>query len=129
MAGYAAKGFSAVKMRVVGHDGFSFENAVRRIRAARRGIGQDVELFIDAHGALDVSTAIRVAKLVLLQIPLESPGPTERLRGPRSRSNDARLPPFKAVRPTCPLLSEHDACQARFTERCVEFFGISALTA
>lgn len=64
MAGYAAKGFTAVKMRVVGHDGFSFEKAVRRIAAARRGIGPDVELFIDAHGALDVSTSIRLAKLV-----------------------------------------------------------------
>ena len=36
MAGYAAKGFTAVKMRVVGHDGFSYANAVRRIAAARR---------------------------------------------------------------------------------------------
>ncbi len=62
MAGYAAKGFSAVKMRVVGHDGFSIENTVRRVKAARRGIGPDVELMIDAHGSLDVSTSIRLAK-------------------------------------------------------------------
>ena len=62
MAGYASKGFSAVKMRVVGRDGFSVENTVRRVRAARRGIGPDVELMIDAHGSLDVSTAIRLAK-------------------------------------------------------------------
>ena len=61
MGGYAAKGFSAVKMRVVGRDGFSVENTVRRVRAARRGIGDDVELMIDAHGSLDVSTAIRLA--------------------------------------------------------------------
>ena len=33
MGGYAAKGFSAVKMRVVGRDGFSVENTVRRVRA------------------------------------------------------------------------------------------------
>lgn len=62
MGGYAAKGFSAVKMRVVGRDGFSIENTVRRVKAARRGIGSKVELMIDAHGSLDVSTAIRLAK-------------------------------------------------------------------
>ena len=62
MGGYAAKGFSAVKMRVVGRDGFSAENTIRRVSAARRGIGDDVELMIDAHGSLDVSTAIRLAR-------------------------------------------------------------------
>jgi L-alanine-DL-glutamate epimerase-like enolase superfamily enzyme len=55
MAGYAARWFSAVKMRVVGRDGFSFENALRRVAAARRGIGPRVELMVDAHGSLDVS--------------------------------------------------------------------------
>lgn len=64
LGGYAAKGFSAVKMRVVGRDGFSVANTVRRVRAARRGIGPDVELMIDAHGCLDVSTAIEVARQV-----------------------------------------------------------------
>ena len=62
MAGYAAKGFTAVKMRFVGRDGFSIENTVRRVAAARRGIGKDVELMVDAHGSLDVSTAIRLAR-------------------------------------------------------------------
>ena len=62
MGGYAAKGFSAVKMRVVGRDGFSIENAIRRVKAARRGIGPHVELMLDAHGSLDVSTAIRLAR-------------------------------------------------------------------
>jgi L-alanine-DL-glutamate epimerase-like enolase superfamily enzyme len=62
LGGYAAKGFSAVKMRVVGRDGFSIKNCVRRVRAARRGIGPDVELMIDAHGSLEVAVAIRLAK-------------------------------------------------------------------
>ena len=62
MAGYAAKGFTAVKMRVVGRDGFSVPNTIRRVSAARRGIGPDVELMVDAHGSLDVSTAIRLAR-------------------------------------------------------------------
>ncbi|MEM7250985.1 MAG: mandelate racemase/muconate lactonizing enzyme family protein [Pseudomonadota bacterium] len=64
LGGYAAKGFTAVKMRVVGRDGFSVENTVRRVKAARRGIGDDVELMIDAHGCLDVSSAITVARAV-----------------------------------------------------------------
>ena len=62
MTGYAAKGFTAVKMRVVGRDGFSVPNTIRRVSAARRGIGPDVELMVDAHGSLDVSTAIRLAR-------------------------------------------------------------------
>ena len=62
MAGYVAKGFGAVKMRAVGRDGFSIPNAVRRVKAARRGIGPDVELMLDAHGSLDISTAIRLAR-------------------------------------------------------------------
>jgi L-alanine-DL-glutamate epimerase-like enolase superfamily enzyme len=62
MAGYAAKGFGAVKMRVVGRDGFSIENTLRRVAAARRGIGPNVELMVDAHGCMDVSTARRLAR-------------------------------------------------------------------
>jgi D-galactarolactone cycloisomerase len=62
LGGYAAKGFTAVKMRVVGRDGFSIPNTVRRVKAARRGIGPHTELMIDAHGSLEVSTAIKLAK-------------------------------------------------------------------
>jgi D-galactarolactone cycloisomerase len=62
MAGYAAKGFSAVKMRAEGRDGFTIPKSIRRIAAARRGIGSEVELMVDAHGSLDISTAIRLAK-------------------------------------------------------------------
>jgi D-galactarolactone cycloisomerase len=62
MAGYADKGFSAVKMRVVGRDGFSMAKCVRRVEAARRGIGPAVELMVDAHGSLEVATAIKLAK-------------------------------------------------------------------
>lgn len=62
LGGYAAKGFSAVKMRVVGRDGFSIENCVRRVQAARRGIGAHVELMVDAHGSLEVPVAIKLAR-------------------------------------------------------------------
>lgn len=64
LGGYAARGFSAVKMRVVGQDGFRVENTVTRVAAARRGIGPDVELMVDAHGSLDVATAIKVAEAI-----------------------------------------------------------------
>src|SRR6187397_1057780 len=50
LAGYAAKGFTAAKMRVVGHDGFSIAKCVRRVKAARRGLGPGIELMVDAHG-------------------------------------------------------------------------------
>jgi len=62
LGAYAAKGFTAVKMRVVGRDGFSLENCVRRVDAARRGIGRNVELMVDAHASLETPVAIRIAK-------------------------------------------------------------------
>src|SRR6266404_2557481 len=62
LADYAAKGFTAAKMRVVGRDGFSISNCVRRVKAARRGVGPNIELMIDAHGSLEVATAIKLAK-------------------------------------------------------------------
>lgn len=62
LGGYAAKGFTAVKMRVVGRDGFSMAKCLRRVQAARRGIGPDVELMVDAHGSLEVANAIKLAK-------------------------------------------------------------------
>ncbi len=62
MAGYAAKGFSAVKMRAEGRDGFSIAKTDARVGAARRAVGPDVEIMVDAHGSLDVSTAKRLAR-------------------------------------------------------------------
>ncbi|MEZ4867368.1 MAG: mandelate racemase/muconate lactonizing enzyme family protein [Caldilineaceae bacterium] len=62
LAGYVAKGFNAVKMRAEGRDGFTIDKSIRRIAAAREAIGPDVELMVDAHASLDVSTAIQLAK-------------------------------------------------------------------
>src|SRR5262250_1346120 len=62
LAGYAAKGFTAVKMRVVGRDGFSIAKCLRRVKAARRGLLPEVELMVDAHGSLEVATAIKLAR-------------------------------------------------------------------
>jgi len=49
-------------MRVVGRDGFSIAKCVRRVMAARRGLGGDIELMVDAHGSLEVATAIKLAR-------------------------------------------------------------------
>src|ERR1700759_4971608 len=62
LAGLAAEGFTAARMRVVGRDGFSIPNCVRRVKAARRGLGPNVELMVDAHGSLEGSTAIKLAR-------------------------------------------------------------------
>lgn len=62
MAGYVAKGFTAVKMRAEGRDGFSIPKVIRRVAAAREGIGPEAALMVDAHASLDIATAIRLAK-------------------------------------------------------------------
>jgi len=64
MALYASKGFSAVKMRAEGIDGFSFTKLRARVGSARKALGPDIELMVDAHGSFDVSTAKRVAKIL-----------------------------------------------------------------
>jgi galactonate dehydratase len=62
LVGYAARGFAAATMCVVGRDGFSIANCVRRVTAVRRGLGLNVELMIDKHGSLEVATAIKLAE-------------------------------------------------------------------
>src|SRR5258708_3172955 len=42
--------------------GFAAGNGVRGERAARRGLGPEGELMIDAHGSLEVATAIKLAR-------------------------------------------------------------------
>src|SRR6201998_389903 len=46
LAGYAAKGFTAAKMRVVGRDGFSIANFASRVKAARRRGGPELQMEI-----------------------------------------------------------------------------------
>ena len=62
LAEHVAKGFNSVKMVAVGVDGFSMDKCEGRVRAAREGIGPDVELMLDAHSFFDTSTAIRLAQ-------------------------------------------------------------------
>ncbi len=60
---YVAEGFRAVKMKV-GWSGISMREDAERVRAARKAIGPDVELMIDANNGFDASTAIRFARMV-----------------------------------------------------------------
>ncbi len=57
---YVAAGFSAVKMRVGVIDG-TVEASVERVAAARRALGDDVGLMVDAHGTFSVAEAKRFA--------------------------------------------------------------------
>lgn len=67
LSGYVDGGFDAVKMRVVGDDGYQgVGHAARRIEAARDAIGPDISLMIDAHGSLDERTAIKLARRIEL---------------------------------------------------------------
>jgi D-galactarolactone cycloisomerase len=63
--GYRAKGFGGVKIRVGGLDEPHFpERSIARLRLAREALGPDVKLMMDAHGALSVDRAVRLADAV-----------------------------------------------------------------
>jgi L-alanine-DL-glutamate epimerase-like enolase superfamily enzyme len=56
-------GFRACKMRVGVMDGV-LAKSVRRVQAARRALGPDVDIMVDAHGTMTVSEAKRFCRLV-----------------------------------------------------------------
>ncbi len=60
LAGYVAHGFGAVKMRVGVMDG-AVGTSVARVRAARDGVGPEIDLMVDAHGTWSPSDALRFA--------------------------------------------------------------------
>ncbi len=53
--------FKAVKMRVGIMDG-KVETSIDRVRAARKGLGPDIELMVDAHGTFDPRSAKRFCR-------------------------------------------------------------------
>ena len=59
MAGYVAKGFTTVKMKVAG---VPLSEDVARVRAAREAIGPDVRLMVDANYGLTVPEALAMAR-------------------------------------------------------------------
>jgi L-alanine-DL-glutamate epimerase-like enolase superfamily enzyme len=56
-------GFRAVKMRVGVIDG-TMSATVRRVQAARKALGPDIDIMVDAHGTFTVSEAKRFCRLV-----------------------------------------------------------------
>ena len=56
-------GFRAVKMRVGAMDGAP-RNSAKRVKAARNGLGPDIDLMVDAHGTYTVSEAKQFAHMV-----------------------------------------------------------------
>jgi L-alanine-DL-glutamate epimerase-like enolase superfamily enzyme len=56
-------GFRAVKMRVGAMDG-DVMTSVRRVRAAREALGEDIDLMVDAHGTMGVAEAKRFCREV-----------------------------------------------------------------
>lgn len=64
LLGYVdAGGFGGVKMRVGSMDGTPRASA-ERVRAARRALGPDIDLMVDAHGTFTVAEAKRFAAMV-----------------------------------------------------------------
>jgi len=62
LLGYAGRGFRAVKMRLWGDHPFEIREAVARVAAARTALGADIDLMVDAHGALGLPMAVRVGE-------------------------------------------------------------------
>jgi L-alanine-DL-glutamate epimerase-like enolase superfamily enzyme len=60
LGGWARDGLRAVKMKV----GRDPDDDVRRVKVAREAIGRDVELFVDANGALHRAQALAFAESV-----------------------------------------------------------------
>jgi L-alanine-DL-glutamate epimerase-like enolase superfamily enzyme len=59
----ARGGFRAVKMRVGAGDD-TLDHSIRRVRAAREGLGDEVEIMCDAHGTWTVAEAKRFCRAV-----------------------------------------------------------------
>lgn len=60
LAGYAERGFAAVKMRVGVMDG-DVDISIARVEAARSALGPGIGLMVDAHGTFSASEAKRFA--------------------------------------------------------------------
>ncbi len=58
LLGYVERGFTAVKMRLGAMDG-GVAASLRRVRAAREALGEDIDLMVDAHGTMSVAEAKR----------------------------------------------------------------------
>ena len=55
--------FKAVKMRVGAGDG-EVRHSIARVHAAREGLGDDIDIMVDAHGTFTCAEAKRFCRLV-----------------------------------------------------------------
>jgi len=62
MAGYAARGMKAVKMKVGKDFGRSEAEDMLRLAAVRDAVGDDIELYVDANGGYYAKQAIQMAR-------------------------------------------------------------------
>lgn len=61
--GYINRGFKAMKMRVGGMDAPNqVSGSIARIAAVREAVGPDIKLMIDAHGSLNETMALQLAR-------------------------------------------------------------------
>jgi L-alanine-DL-glutamate epimerase-like enolase superfamily enzyme len=64
LQGFLARGgFRAVKMRVGAGDG-TLDHSIRRVHAAREGLGDEIDIMCDAHGTWTVAEARRFCRAV-----------------------------------------------------------------
>ena len=62
LSSYVDHGYGGVKMRVGVMDG-TVNHTVARVREARRALGDDIDIMVDAHGTFSVTEARRFARL------------------------------------------------------------------
>jgi L-alanine-DL-glutamate epimerase-like enolase superfamily enzyme len=64
LAGWVEAGIPRVKMKIGKGRGRSWREDIQRVRAVRRAIGDDTELYVDANGAYDRTRARWLGKLL-----------------------------------------------------------------
>ena len=74
MEDYVQEGFRAVKMKVGGED---FRTDVERVRAVREGLGDDIDILIDANNKWNAYEAIRFGRAVEKYTPFWFEEPVE----------------------------------------------------
>lgn len=64
LSGWAEQGIPRVKMKIGKDRGRSWAEDLARVRAARKAVGEDVDLFVDANGAYDRKQALRIGRIL-----------------------------------------------------------------
>ena len=59
---YIDKGFKAIKMRIGAMD-HTARKSIKRVEAARKALGEDIDIMVDAHGSFDTCEAKRFSYL------------------------------------------------------------------